>query len=176
MHTKHPSERCMVHTFTRNEDDSAYTNNQVEYQSMLLGLSKFKDFTQNTGKGAVKWNVTVTGDSELVINQMNGKARVFNKDLVVLHSQAKEIEGELEANQHNITFIHTRRENNTTADLLSKEALFTKNADRQYGCLTMKDSKLPELAEICSYHSGSIHPTVEVSDEESEESEEENDN
>lgn len=168
MHLQFPSGNCRVHKFCRNENNSATTNNQVEYQSMLLGLTKFKEEASKVKK--VKWNITVTGDSRLVIDQMNSESSVRNRDLIPLHKQGIDLVESVESDHHNISFIHAFRRYNTTADDLSKEALGIKHSDQQYCCSSMKEgSKIPELANLCNHHSGATYPSLEVSQTDSQE-------
>src|SRR5436189_3581781 len=56
------------------------TNNQAEYQALILGL-----------KAVAKYHpaaVRVYMDSELIVNQMNGRYKVRHDDLLPLHEEA----------------------------------------------------------------------------------------
>jgi ribonuclease HI len=50
-----------------------FTNNQAEYRALIRGLDLCAEFTRDT--------VVCFGDSELVINQMNGVWRLRNAEL-----------------------------------------------------------------------------------------------
>ena len=87
------------------------TNNMAEYQSLIQGM-----------KLALKHNINclhVEGDSNLVVNQMNGKFAVKSENLIDLHNTAKELEKQFSF----IKFHHIKREFNTKADALANKAL-----------------------------------------------------
>lgn len=87
------------------------TNNQAEYNGLTLALRE-----------AIKLkprNVEVYLDSELVVNQLNGKYRVKNKDLKILFEEAKKLADKFES----IFFRHTLREGNKEADKLVNQAI-----------------------------------------------------
>ena len=87
------------------------TNNMAEYHSLILGM-----------KLALQHNINylhVEGDSNLVINQMNGKFAVKSENLIDLHNTAKELEKKFSF----IKFHHIKREFNTKADALANKAL-----------------------------------------------------
>jgi ribonuclease HI len=87
------------------------TNNQAEYLSLLSGL---KMCINNNIK-----NVLVQGDSELIINQINGIYNVNNKQLSTYYNIViKQI-----AEFDKITFQHIKRDKNKAADKLANEAL-----------------------------------------------------
>ena len=87
------------------------TNNQSEYMALILGLKNALDF-------GIK-RLTVRGDSQLVINQMNGKYKVNSSPLLALHAQAKG----LCKSFAEITFTHVYRNENTFADALANKAV-----------------------------------------------------
>ena len=87
------------------------TNNQAEYEGLILGLEKLKAL------GARK--VEVRADSELMIRQLQGKYRVKNPDLQVLFVKA----GALLKYFDEVSLRHVPREQNKEADRLSNEAI-----------------------------------------------------
>lgn len=80
------------------------TNNQAEYQAVLLGLEKAKAM----GARQIEFRL----DSLLVVNQMNGLYQIKNRDLWPIHERIKELAGSFES----VRFIHVRREFNRLAD------------------------------------------------------------
>jgi len=87
------------------------TNNQAEYTGLLIGL-----------KAAVELqikNILIEGDSQLVIYQTEGKWKVSNDTLKVLHAEIKEL-------LHSFDFVairHVRREYNKYADKITNNVL-----------------------------------------------------
>jgi ribonuclease HI len=87
------------------------TNNEAEYSALILGLTK-----------ALELGITeldVEGDSNLVVNQVQGLWKVKVPRLVPLQSKANKLLWRLKK----WTVKHVYREDNTDADRLSKEAL-----------------------------------------------------
>jgi len=87
------------------------TNNQAEYSGLIFGL-----------KGALDLKITnlsVLGDSLLVINQVTGLYKVKSDSLLELHKEVLD----LKAQFNFIEFNHVYRENNKRADELSNLAL-----------------------------------------------------
>jgi len=87
------------------------TNNQAEYEGVIASLSKAKEL------GVEK--VTCFLDSELLVEQLNLRYRVKNKELASLFLKA----WNLAQNFKKITFHHIPREKNKVADRLVNEAL-----------------------------------------------------
>lgn len=87
------------------------TNNQAEYEALLLGLRELK-------KRKAK-EVEVRADSELLIKQLNGIYRVKHENIIPLFQEAKEISKAFKK----ISFQHIPREENKQADQLSNEAI-----------------------------------------------------
>lgn len=90
----------------------ATTNNQAEYQAVILGLRR-----------AVALNateVTVMADSELLVKQMNGEYRVKNPGLAQRFMDIRNLETQL---GRPVRYRHVRRERNTHADLLANRAM-----------------------------------------------------
>lgn len=87
------------------------TNNQAEYSALIFGL-----------KGAVDLGITnlsVLGDSLLVINQVTGLYKVKSDSLLELHKEVLDLKSQFDY----IEFNHVYRENNKRADELSNLAL-----------------------------------------------------
>ena len=83
------------------------TNNHAEYAGLILGLQK-----------AIELNITtllVKGDSQLVINHMNGTYKCKSPNLSLLYKKAKELETQFD----NIYYQHILRNFNQRADKLS---------------------------------------------------------
>jgi len=62
------------------------TNNQAEYLALIRGLERLRDLL---GERAGSASVEILGDSQLVINQLNGRWKVRNAELQPLHEQAR---------------------------------------------------------------------------------------
>jgi len=87
------------------------TNNQAEYRAVIAALEKA------IGLGADQ--VDMRSDSELVVNQINGRYRVKNAALKSLHQQVKQLQSQLKG--FTITYIPRRQ--NKEADSLAGKAL-----------------------------------------------------
>ncbi|MFA6428127.1 MAG: ribonuclease HI family protein [Candidatus Buchananbacteria bacterium] len=87
------------------------TNNQAEYQAVLLGLTK----AQELGVKELECFL----DSELVVEQLNLNYKVKDKNLGVLFVKA----WNLIHGFKKVTFKHIPREKNKEADRLVNEAL-----------------------------------------------------
>ncbi len=92
----------------------AATNNQAEYQAVVLALQKAKEL----GGEELEFHL----DSELVVRQLNGEYKVKNQDLAL---QFLKIHNLL---QHfkKVTYKHVYREDNKLADELLNDALDAK--------------------------------------------------
>jgi ribonuclease HI len=87
------------------------TNNQAEYLAVIAALEKAITL------GARK--VLLKSDSELVVNQINGKYKVKNTGLRPLYQQVVKLAGALDS----FTVSYIPREKNTQADTLANKAL-----------------------------------------------------
>jgi ribonuclease HI len=87
------------------------TNNTAEYTGLIIGLNE-------AAKRNIK-NITVKGDSQLVIKQMKGQYRVKADNMKHLYETAKNLEKLFD----NIHYTHVYREYNKRADELSNIAL-----------------------------------------------------
>lgn len=92
------------------------TNNQAEYQALILGLQAVSRYQPAA--------VQVYLDSDLVVQQMNGRYRVKDAGLLALYQEASQ----LVATLPQIQFQHVPRSKNSRADALANEAL---DANRQ---------------------------------------------
>jgi len=104
----------IIKTRSQNIGKENGTNNQAEYLSLLSGLKMCKNMN-------VK-EVLVQGDSELVINQMNGIYNVNNNTLSIYHNIATSLALDFE----NIKFEHIKRNLNKVADKLANDGLNNK--------------------------------------------------
>ena len=87
------------------------TNNVAEYSGLICGL-----------EAAVRQNIkqiSVKGDSELVIKQVNGLYKVKSPSMIPLHAHVKS----LQKNFEKIEFVHVYRDKNKRADELSNDGL-----------------------------------------------------
>ena len=87
------------------------TNNQAEYQAVVLGLQKAKELKTQ--------EVEVRLDSELVCKQLKGEYKLKNPEF---HASFIKI-WNLRQNFKKINFVHIRRELNKLADKLANEAM-----------------------------------------------------
>ena len=87
------------------------TNNEAEYRALILGLEAAKSFGAN--------KLTVSLDSLLVVEQLNGNYKVKNQNLRKLWEEVQILANKFDS----IEFIHVRRENNAHADKLVNEVL-----------------------------------------------------
>lgn len=84
-----------------------FTCNYAEYYGLIMGLEEA--FNRN-----IK-NINVEGDSQLVINQLNGKFQVKSQNLIDLYTRAKLLSNSFDS----ITFTHIYRTKNQRADELA---------------------------------------------------------
>ncbi|XP_070679339.1 uncharacterized protein [Malus domestica] len=90
--------------------DFDYTNNQAEYEALIVGLGLLHDLRAT--------RALVLGDSELVINQLNGSFRCMSCTLAPYHMVASYLAESFDG----ITFEHISRIHNTDADELAQIA------------------------------------------------------
>lgn len=95
------------------------TNNVAEYNAVILALEHL------ISKGYNKHTIKVYGDSNLVIQQMNGKWQVKALNLKPLWEKATKIAKNFEQ----IEFIHVDRSLNSKADKLANLSVETKNIE-----------------------------------------------
>lgn len=87
------------------------TNNIAEYMGMIIGIQAAKELGIH--------NIIIKGDSNLVIQQMNGHFNVKAPHLLKLYNQARNILPFF----HSVQFIHVYRHLNTRADELANLGL-----------------------------------------------------
>jgi ribonuclease HI len=102
------------------------TNNQAEYQALILGLEELMRLSgSSTSTREVELpthknlEIDCFLDSELVVNQLNQKYKVKNKDLAPLFIKV----WNLSQNFKKCKFWHISREQNKQADRLVNEAI-----------------------------------------------------
>jgi len=93
------------------------TNNQAEYQALLLGLT--------AAKALQVPRLECYLDSELIVRQMRGEYKVKNKNIQPLYTEAIN----LVKNFQQVIFKHVPREKNQEADKLVNEAIDNKIKD-----------------------------------------------
>lgn len=96
------------------------TNNEAEYQALIRGL------TEAIQQGATE--VDVMSDSQLLVEQMNGRYKVRTAHLLPLHEKAVSLFRQLDK----CTIQHVPRQRNARADLLANQALDAES-DRNLG-------------------------------------------
>lgn len=89
------------------------TNNQAEYQALVMA-------TEEITKIECLDQVVFHLDSQLIVEQMNGRYKIKNEALIPLHNKAKELLSKLKCS---IAFIYIPREQNKRADKLVNQAL-----------------------------------------------------
>jgi ribonuclease HI len=87
------------------------TNNAAEYSGMILGMNEA--ITKNISE------LSVYGDSMLVIKQMRGEYKVTSDAMKLLFDKAKLLEKQFSK----ISYTHVYRDKNTRADELSNQGL-----------------------------------------------------
>lgn len=89
----------------------AKTNNYAEYSGLINGMRRAISLNID--------NLTIRGDSTLVIKQMTGQFKVKHPDMKTLYTYSKELEKEIKQ----VVYEHVYRENNKEADRLSNIAM-----------------------------------------------------
>lgn len=87
------------------------TNNVAEYRGLIAGMTRAAELGVR--------NLTVHGDSKLVIEQMKGAWRVRAEGLRELHEEARRVARGFDA----VRFEHVRRAGNAEADQLANVAM-----------------------------------------------------
>jgi len=107
---------------TFNQAIGIVTNNDAEYQALILALKKAKALF---GKDKIKnMTVEIRSDSELLVKQMKGEYKVLEPSMQKLFLEA----WNLKVGLKNIDFIAVPREANKLADRLVNEALDASSA------------------------------------------------
>ncbi len=94
------------------------TNNQAEYKAVIEALSYFQSDSRQLIADSI--SVDFYLDSQLIVEQMNGRYKIKNEGLKPLYFEIREKIMELGGA---ITFAHVPREQNKEADALVNEAL-----------------------------------------------------
>lgn len=93
------------------------TNNEAEYSAVIFALKKIKHLIG--GEKAKKSEIEIKMDSELVVNQLNGKYKIKEKDLIPFFIEI----WNLKIDFNKIKFTHVPREENKQADILVNKEL-----------------------------------------------------
>ena len=89
------------------------TNNYAEYSALNMGLKQALEMDID--------ELTIFGDSELIMRQMTGQAKVKSPNLLLLHKESMEHINKFE----NVDLHHVLRKFNKRADQLANEAMDT---------------------------------------------------
>jgi len=96
------------------------SNNEMEYEGLLEGIvwASRLDLV----------NLTICGDSELILNQLSGKYTIKNHRLVALHAKVHAFldRGEEYGEQMTISYKHVSRSQNAICDSLANLAIATR--------------------------------------------------
>lgn len=93
------------------------TNNIAEYQAVIFALKKLKSLL---GKEGIKTKeIEIRSDSELVVNQINGRYKIQEKELQLLFLEI----WNRKIDFGNLKFVHIPREQNKEADKLVNQVL-----------------------------------------------------
>ncbi len=96
------------------------TNNEAEYQAVIFALKKIK---QLIGKEKSKKNeIEIRSDSELLINQLNGRYKIKEKNLIPFFIEIWNLKQDFSK----VKFTQIPREENKRADLLVNRELDNK--------------------------------------------------
>jgi ribonuclease HI len=79
------SDGVVLHRVERREFGQGVTNNQAEYRSLIGALSWLLNHLGDAARSAT---VSVNGDSQLVLNQLDGKWKVKNEGLKPFFAEA----------------------------------------------------------------------------------------
>lgn len=115
------------------------TNNIAEYTGLLEGLKQAVIEVESFCKSKptnVQISVTIKGDSNLIINQMNGVWQIKDLQLKKLHVQCMALVQRMKdkvqsldgTSTFSISYTHIYRKDNTIADGLANEAMDTKQS------------------------------------------------
>lgn len=101
------------------------TNNEAEYQAVIFALKKFKAVF---GKVIAKVSeVEVRSDSELLVNQMNGKYKLENENIQKLFIEIWNLKIDFKG----VKFKAIPREKNKEADAMVNEVLDHQGTSQQ---------------------------------------------
>ena len=108
------------------KDIGARTNNEAEYEAVILALQKIK---QLFGKEKAKsMEIEMRMDSQLVARQLGGKYKIMEEKLFPLFIKIWNLRMEF----GKISFIEIPREKNKEADRLANEAMDVKQTKTMF--------------------------------------------
>lgn len=93
------------------------TNNEAEYSAIIFALKKIKQLIGS--EKAEKAEIEAKMDSELIVNQLNGKYKIKEKSLVPFFIDIWNLKQDFK----NVKFAHIPREENKQADILVNREL-----------------------------------------------------
>lgn len=93
------------------------TNNQAEYRAVIAALNEIPRLDRNP---LVKPEIQVFLDSQLIVEQMNGRYKIKNENLKPLYWQIRDLIMQLGGG---VVFEYIPREKNKEADKLVNEAI-----------------------------------------------------
>jgi len=102
--------------FERYEFIPHATNNEAEYNGLIIGLQEAAD-------AGIK-NLLIEGDSNLIVNQFAGTWKIKAQNLASLHKKARDLLSKFDF----VSIKHIPREKNTHADRLTNEGVKEKDS------------------------------------------------
>jgi len=110
------------------------TNNQAEYEGLLLGLKKALSISMGRSANGEKtdFEFLIKGDSQLLINQMTGRFACNSPSIRGLYQDAIDACQKLRKIGVKTNFEHVYREHNNEADALANEAMDDRNTWTTY--------------------------------------------
>ncbi|MDH5403713.1 MAG: ribonuclease HI family protein [Candidatus Heimdallarchaeota archaeon] len=99
------------------------TNNQAEYQGLILGLEKTLELLND---GLEINELLIKGDSQLVIEQILGNWRVKSQNLIDLYEKCIFLLNKITNFGVHYKAVHLRRNLNSKADELANEAILNR--------------------------------------------------
>lgn len=103
------------------------TNNWAEYQALIAGLSAVQNMRIQ--------DITVEGDSKLVVDQMNGTCATRHSDLISLRNEASNLRGKI----GRVRLRHIPRQENSLADALANQAIDAELSSQTGVCASSAD-------------------------------------
>ncbi|MCK4520312.1 ribonuclease HI family protein [Candidatus Parcubacteria bacterium] len=101
------------------------TNNEAEYQAVIFALKKIKLLFGK--EKAYNSEIEINSDSELLVNQLNGKYKILEPNLQPLFLKV----WNLKIDFKKLTFKSIPREQNKEADRLVNQALDAQNSNKK---------------------------------------------
>ena len=97
------------------------TNNEAEYMGLIQGLKELSEIDNSSEE------LTIRGDSSLVINHMNKSWKIKAHNLIPLNQQANKNLDALKSRYKKIVFEYIPRNINFEADLLANKGVIDLN-------------------------------------------------